>query len=326
MQFFELKDDDLQAHRRKILFVFKGRLRGSGSRYMRCDQLADFVNTHQGTHYHASAMVLPKPDDQPKRWKRLLKEAEGAVVIALKGSLSMLSDEAREELRSKALCLAIDHVDSFGGGAVFQTADLHLAASHEALGFMTRKCDRIARRDGFDAPRIALLDHHADMRVLPQPQPEGTAFQLAYLGDLANTYIPDVVKPYMLEFSGSAQDSFEAALLEIDQAHMHYCMRSESDLRQPKPFTKGFIAARADRNVIVSPSVPDALRFLGEDYPFLTRDDSDEAIFEAVEQAAGLVGSREWNDGLARMRAMREAVMPDKITQQLADILQPYFE
>lgn len=325
MRYYYSKNGKLQEAKRRVVFLYKGRLRGSGSRYMRCDQLANFLNTHFGHRFEAQTAVLPKPQDKPGRWRKLLKELDGAAVIALKGSLDILTPQERQTLRDRAACLAIDHVDSFKGGGVFQTADLHIAASDAALQFMQRKCDRISQRDGFEAPQIALVDHHADMRVLPSPLPADQPFRVAYLGDPENTYIPEAIQPDMLAFSGAAQADFEQALHELPQACLHYGIRSESDLRQPKPFTKGFVAARADRNIIVSPSVPDAIRFLGEDYLFMTKDDSAQSIIDTVAKAKDLMGSPEAAEALDRMRAMRAALMPENIAQQLAEVLDTVF-
>ena len=320
------KDSSLKDRKREILLLFKGRLRSSGSRYMRCDQMAEFMNRYCGDRYCASVGVLPKPDEKPARWKKLLKHANGAVVVGLKGTLDALSDEPREELRAASLALGIDHVDSFAGGSVFQMADLHIAASEAAHRFMRKKCERIARRDGFDMPRIELVDHHADMRVTASPQPPASApFRIAYIGNLDNTFIPAEIESDVMTFSDMSQKGFETILSEIPAAHMHYCVRSKNNPRRHKPFTKGFVAAQADRNLIVSPAVPDAIRFLGNDYPFMAKGESADAIIETTRMARASIGSDEWLRGLERIRATREAVTPEKIAAQFAALLDGFY-
>ncbi len=325
MRFLYMEDGVLRERKRRVILAYKGRLRGAGSRYMRCDQLAGFAQRYFGETHDVTAEVLPHPQRKPGSWKKFLAKAKDAVVIALKGSLDILSEEEHAELRSASLGLGIDHIDGFGGGGVFQTVDLHIAASMASQDFMINKCTRISRRDGFEMPRIELIDHHADERIKPAAQPTDSELQIAYIGDLQNTYIPDEIASDMLKFSAQAQSDFEQTLLEIDKAHLHYCVRRETKLRQPKPFTKGFTAARADRNLICTPMVHDAIRFLGEDYPYMTQGEDRQDIIDTVAYARESIGSKEWQDGLTRVRAMHEAVVPERVAKQLIDVVNEFY-
>lgn len=309
--------------RRRVIFLCKARLRSSGSRFMRCDQLAGFLSEYEARAFEPELMFLNRPEEAPQKWKKILSRSKDAFVIALKGSLDVLSEAEREELRAAAHCLAIDHVDNFQGGDVFRTADLHIAASEASLQFMERKCSRIARRDGFDMPRFALVDHHADPRVMPAPQPTSDGFCLGYLGDPRNTHIPKGLTLRVEQ--GQDQDSFQEALTRIPEFHMHYCVRVETSRKQQKPFTKGFIAAQANRNILTTPDVPDATRFLGEDYPYLAADNSDEAILEAAARANRMLGTVEWTTALRRIAQIRQQVSPPQIAAQLADVIQRVF-
>ena len=312
-----MQDGQLKERRRRIIFLFKGRLRGTGSRYMRCDQLAAFTDRYFAESHEISVEVLPRPQHKPAKWRKLLSRAEGAVLILLKGSMDILSEEEFAELRDASAGLAIDHVDSFSGGDVFKQADLHIAASEASRSFMAAKCERIARRDNFDMPRIELVDHHADERIQPTAQPDGRDLKIAYIGNPENTFIPDEIESDMLRFSAEAQSDFEQTLTEIHAAHLHYCIRRETKLRQPKPFTKGFTAARAGRNLICTPAVHDAVRFLGEDYPFMARGEEKKDIVEVVEFARSAIGSPAWQGGLSRINAMQEQVRPENVARQL---------
>ena len=325
MRYLYMENGILKERKRRIVMAFKGRLRGSGSRYMRCDQLADFVNRYYNDTHQVSVEVLPHPIDKPLKWKKFLQTVKDATVITLKGSTDILSEEQLGELRSQAISLGIDHVDSFAGGGVFAKADLHIASSLASQEFMLKKCERISRRDGFEMPLIELVDHHADERIKAAPQPSGKQLKIAYIGNLDNTKIPTEIAPSMLQFSAEAQADFEKVLQEIDQAHMHYCVRSDTKLRQPKPFTKGFTAALADRNLLCTPQVHDAARFLGDDYPFMTKGNSDQDIVDCVEFARSAIGSAEWEEGLRRVRAMREEVRPDKVAEQLVDAVDKFY-
>lgn len=325
MRYLYMENGKLKERRRRIVMAFKGRLRGNGSRYMRCDQLADFVNRYYGDTHQVSVEVLPHPVDKPGKWKKFLRTVQDATVITLKGSIDILSEEQLGELRGQAISLGIDHVDSFAGGDVFAKANLHIASNLASHEFMWKKCERISRRDRFEMPLIELVDHHADERIKAAPQPSGKQLKIVYIGNLDNTRIPPQIAPNMLQFSAEAQAGFEKVLQEIDQAHMHYCVRSDTKLRQPKPFTKGFTAALADRNLLCTPKVHDAARFLGHDYPFMTKGESDKDIIDTVEFARASIGAPEWEEGLRRVRAMREEVRPEKVAKQLVDAVDKFY-
>lgn len=325
MRYFFAENGVLKERPRKVIMFFKGRLRSNGSRYMRCNQLASFVNKYYGERYDVVVEPLARPNQKPAKWKRQKKAAKHATVIFLKGSMDILDDAEKEEIREISRCVGIDHVDHFSGGDVFQTADLHIAASLESHNFMKNKCTRIARRDGFEMPSIALVDHHADERIVPEPQPNTNDLSLVYLGDPENTVIPDSIKPRMLELAGSDGTSFDSALKNLGRAHMHYCIRARATLRQPKPFTKGFTAAKADRNLICGRDVPDATRFLGEDYPFLSPTEETHDIEETVRYAESEMGTTVWLNALERVRAMRERVRPQNVAGQLVQALDAFY-
>ncbi len=291
---------------------------------MRCDQLAGFVRQYHSDRYDVRVEVMSHPEKKPNRWAKFLRQSEGAAIILLKGSPDILSQEQLESLRHKAICVAIDHVDSFAGGEIFGKADLHIAASKASQDFMQRKCTRVSNRHRLKMPPIALVDHHADPRIKPSEEPEDTNLKIAYLGKLANTYIPSEIAQDMLTLSADAQSDFEQALTEIGQAHLHYAVRNETN-RQPKPFTKGFTAALANRNVICTPEVDDAVRFLGEDYPFLARNSDKESIIEVVDFARASVGSSEWQYGLRSIEAMRNQVSPERVARQLVSAIDAFF-
>jgi hypothetical protein len=93
MRYYYLKDGQLKERKKRVIFLFKGRMRGTGSRYMRCDQLASFGKRYFGEEYDFSVDVLPNPRQKPRKWRDLMKNAESAVLIILKGSLDILEPE-----------------------------------------------------------------------------------------------------------------------------------------------------------------------------------------------------------------------------------------
>lgn len=324
MRYYYAEDGHLLERPRRLIFAFKPRFRGTGSRYMRCDQLASFVRRFFGDKYDVSVEVMSHPQKKPSRWAKFLRQSEGAAIILLKGSPDILSPEQLESLRAKATCVCIDHVDSFAGGKIFEMADLHIAASKASQNFMQEKRARISDRRGLKLPPIALVDHHADPRIKPTTEPEDRNLKIAYLGKLENTFIPSEITQHMLTLSADAQSDFEQALSEIGQAHLHYAVRNGTN-RQPKPFTKGFTAALANRNVICTPDVDDAVRFLGDDYPFLARGSDKQSIIDIVEFARESKGSSVWKRGLRSIEEMRHEISPERVARQLVTAIDPFF-
>ena len=89
-----------------------------------------------------------------------------------------------------------------------------------------------------------------------------------------------------------------------------------------KPFTKGFNAAAVGAHILVNRQVDDSIDWPGADYPFLIDDCSVETIATAIDAAESLFGTQHWNDALAPIEALRQAVHPEKITHQLEQILE----
>jgi hypothetical protein len=89
-----------------------------------------------------------------------------------------------------------------------------------------------------------------------------------------------------------------------------------------KPFTKGFNAAASHANILVNRQVPDAVAFLGDDYPFLIDDLSKDAVQGGFDTARAAFGTPLWDRALAQVARMHARVTPREITRQLDAILQ----
>lgn len=286
---------------------------------MRVDQLCAIARAHLGDRYDFAALELFR-SGQPRRQRQALRALRGAVVIFLKGSGFCFDADGLERLRTEARAICIDHVDAVVGlGPIFPLADLHIFSSHAGLRAMAPL---------FAHGRIrgepAFVTHHADPRIRPRDHGAATALRPAYFGADFNTVVPDELRPRFAPEDFALQDDFADAVARMPSANLHWAVRAPG-WRGPasapapafKPFTKGFNAAWAGANVIVDRAEDDAVEYLGDDYPYLAEDASDEAVIAAFAKAERTVGGADWRRGLARMTEIRSRSAPAVVAAEL---------
>lgn len=67
----------------------------------------------------------------------------------------------------------------------------------------------------------------------------------------------------------------------------------------------------------------DALHFLGEDYPYLIREDiSEDVVLRYMRKARDTFGREEWAYGLERILSLRSVFSPDAIARQFWDMIE----
>ena len=90
-------------------------------------------------------------------------------------------------------------------------------------------------------------------------------------------------------------------------ANFHYAVRPVSVQASFKPFLKGITAAHCNANILVHKDDGDAALCLGEDYPYLIREELEEKVLQRyMAKARGDFGGREWLHGLSIMRELKE--------------------
>lgn len=108
----------------------------------------------------------------------------------------------------------------------------------------------------------------------------------------------------------------------LNDSNFHYAVRPKMRERVFKPFMKGIIAATCGVNMLVHKDDGDALHFLGENYPYLIRENvSEEVVLRYLRKARDTFGKEEWHYGLERMRSLRAAFSPDAIKRQFWDMI-----
>lgn len=309
-----------QKHR--VLFLYRAGHVNTGSKIMRCDQLCNFANEFLGDQYEFVTRALPR-SKHLGRQRRLVSELAGCSVIFLKRADKVLEPEILHDLRDSVKSMAIDYVDANMYPLPTVAMDAHISASFAG----TQALD-VLLSDALDGPRnnktasFTVL-HHADPRIQAN-EVAGISANIGYFGDPKNAYLPEFARRQIPSLD-SDEGMPEAFLDEMKKYNLHYCVRQvPKRLKQVtyKPFTKGFNAAASNANVLVNRQVPDAVQFLGDDYPFLVDDLSYEAVqggFDAVHSA---YGTPVWNNALERMAEVKSRVAPAEVSRQLNVVLQ----
>lgn len=309
-------------NQQRVIFLYRAGHVRSGSKIMRCDQLCEIANEFLSDRYIFSTRALPR-ERHLVRQHRLSSELVGDIVIFLKRADKVLTQEALEELRQNVRGMAVDYVDA----PIYPLPDVAMDA-HISSSFAGKQALDVLLSGVFEAPlndktSAHTVLHHADPRIRPH-QAGNDAVKFCYFGDLKNTYLPATAKKQILSLSqdGDMPQEFYQEMLKYN---IHYCVREVS--KRPKrlsykPFTKGFNAAASHANILVNRQVPDALHFLGEDYPFMLDNTEDETIQRGFEQVKAAFGTPIWEKALSRVAGMRARVAPAEIARQLDAMLQ----
>ena len=310
--------------RKHYTFLFRPRHWESGSKIMRCDQLAEFVKEHSKS-VNVEVMPLIPPQRRPGHWRKTLRRARKGAIIVLKGATEVLDDEQIGELRDASRVFAIDHLDLQVKRIAAPRADVHIACSAESQVRWQAAIEDFQKRRGVEVDtKVVLVDHHADPGLKPLPASRRKTMRVIYMGKEQNVELPGKVAKRVELHSADTEEEFNKAVASIKSAQVHYGVRPVPKSKMAKPFTKGFTAAAMDRAILTTPDTEDAVRFLGEDYPLFAKSRSEEDILEALDRGSSAIGTPAWNGIMDRMRAMREAVRPETVARQLTDALEPY--
>ncbi|HEV2843356.1 MAG TPA: hypothetical protein VG477_00805, partial [Thermoanaerobaculia bacterium] len=175
---------------------------------------------------------------------------------------------------------------------------------YDALIFKNRRqLADFGRRD----KRDRVIHHQWDPRYAPNQAPRDR-LALGYLGDSRSLslwgQLPEI------ECVPVQAGMFEAA----SRFNCHFSIREPGRDFLYKPNCKVSTAAACEANLITTRDVS-TVELLGEDYPFYCEPDRD-SILAAIGRARASFGSPEWQQGLDRMRAVREATRMDRVLEQ----------
>ncbi len=308
---------------KRVVFLHRKGLGGSGSKIMRCDQLAAICRQYLGDEYRFD-VVAQRPIRNPVALVKSCRALRDCVVVLLKGTAAQFGEEGMELLRHHARGVCIDYVDADVEAAFSSRADVHIGASHAGCRLLG---DVLARAGSAGAQaKVMHLTHHADPRLAGVRCRQGQAVRVGYLGNPANLYLPAAArrKVEVLQYTRDADiaEVFDA----LRDFNIHYCVRALAPdvdrKRMAKPFTKGFTAAAMGAHVMTARDTDDALHYLGADYPFLLESAEDSAIVNALDRAEAMFGTSAWAEAEERLAYLREMSSPRRVAEEMNDILE----
>ena len=285
---------------REVYFVYSQRFRESGSTVMRGFQLSEIARKFLTTRYSVS-------------YSPFETQFKDSILFLTKGVLKTINLEGLEVLKNNGNCLVFDPVDEDIPKGYEEYADVIVAASRTAFDDY---------RKAFPDKRVVLVDHHVDPRVLSLNIPSRTRkFRAGYFGELVNTVIsPEIEKRVdfiPVDTSKQADEWFK----KLPPYTLHYAIRQKRDLDNHKPFLKGFTAAACKANIIIQDGQTEALKWLGNDYPYLLKKPPTESnIVEMLDYARESYGSKEWMRGLAIMEDIARKTSDEAVGRQLLEL------
>lgn len=153
---------------------------------------------------------------------------------------------------------------------------------------------------------VFFVEHCTDPR-LPEVSPL-KEFSPWYFGAPQNLLMYDSLKG-RINISLTEIDKKPHAdwLADLPKANFHYALRPEIKEYSFKPFTKGFVAAHCNANILVHKEDGDARFYLGDDYPYLIHEKLNEEVIKTyLAKARDDFGGERWHYGLSIMAKLRE--------------------
>jgi hypothetical protein len=285
-----------------------------GSAKMRSVDLARIVAPHLGSRLRARVISMPgraTPVLQ-RLWAR--SRRNGGLYFMTKSSFPM-DAEAAALLKARSHGLCLDYVDHDLALIASELADVHVCASYAQQ-------DRIhaLQAAGRFAPGPThVILHNADSALYGLHPDHRASFSAVYCGNQANTRIPAALRGEVTLMDASKPRRMKRGISRLPDYALHYAVRDTGAVRPDviKPFTKGVTAAVCHANVVTGRDAPDAVRLLGEDYPFLVKGTTDDEVTDAFLRAKAAFGGPVWRQGLDAMARLRNDVSGPALAAQL---------
>lgn len=300
-----------------LYVVVRYRQSGSGSTYMRSVDLLRIVSPFLPPHLVPSIVTMPGP--RFPRLQRLWARArpKGGIYLLTKSALT-IDPEAADILRSKSKGLAFDYVDADLTHDLSRKGDVHVCSSFA----QEQRIISLQAQGKFAKGPTKVVLHNPSHALQSLVMPRRDQFATVYFGTPSITHIPSALADQVSVLDTRDHASFLSALPGLARFSLHYCFRKDREISDllVKPFTKGITAAMCNVNLVTSRDVPDAVRLLGDDYPFLADGNSDSAILDAHSRARTLYNSPEWAAGLERLAALKEEVSGPSLARRVQEL------
>lgn len=279
----------------RLVFLYAEQYKGAGSTVMRGFQLANLARHALRRH--------------SVRIRALGTRTANATVFLTKGALRVATPTQLDDLLHRGNRLLFDPVDEVPPGTTARFADVLIASSLTAF-------EEYGRR--FPGTRVALLNHHVDPRIDMTPVHHST-FRAGYFGERVNAELTDRIEEKLdvVPIDTSRHDS--AWLSSIRDYSFHYAVRRHRELDHYKPFLKGFTAAHCGAPVLIQRDQQEAVRWLGDDYPYLVdAPATEEQVLDALARAKADFGGPRWRLAESTMAGIRARTSVQRIGEELA--------
>ncbi|MCV2881996.1 hypothetical protein [Actibacterium sp. XHP0104] len=294
-----------------VVFLYARGHATRGSVVMRCFQFAEMAQTLLGQDYSFRTIALPRKGTGGHL--EAVQGINGAVVVLVKALIQHLDPEAMDHLKAHNRAILADWIDKALRSPHTDQIDIHIASS---------RAQEQALRNRFPQAEIRHVTHHADPRLMGQSFGALADLRCCYLGRRENAPELPGAEGRIDWLDAQTSQGFEDLLGRLPNYNLHLAARAEpADPRIHKPFTKGFTAALCRSNILVPRDVPDAVHYLGADYPFLLDDDRPETVMQGLSRAAEAFGSPEWHRGLAVMAQIMRLSSPSHVMGEFGAIL-----
>jgi hypothetical protein len=300
-----------------LYFVTRYGQSGTGSTQMRSTDLLRIISPYLSPRLQPSIITMPGPRFPvlQRLWARA--RPKGGLYFLTKSAQS-IDPEAATILRRRSRGIALDYIDSDLTLDLSSRADVHVCSSYA----QEDRIRALQAQGAFSPGPTKVILHNPSHDLYSLPVPRRTEFATVYFGTPSVTRIPAALATQITVLDTRDHASFLAALPELARFPLHYCFRKDREVSDllVKPFTKGITAAMCDVNIVTSRDVPDAVRLLGDDYPFLADENSDTAILDAHSRARSLFNSPEWAAGLERLAALKEEVSGPSLARRVQEL------
>ena len=218
-------------------------------------------------------------------------------------------------LKLRGNILLADMVDGrFKLDARLRLVDGLICCSHKGWDYYTSAQSQ--------AP-VFFVEHCLDFR-LPEMAPPEDAFAPWYFGAPQNLYCRETIGDTIhISYTETEKKPATAWLDDLPKANFHYAVRPKIKEWLFKPFTKGGIAAWCKANILVHKDDGDALQYLGEEYPYLIREElGEDVVRRYLAKAREDFGGERWRFGLSIMRKIRERYLEQTLAKQFWTMIQ----
>lgn len=284
------------SRRRSIHFVYSEKLKHTGSTIMRGQQLSEIA-----------ARYLPKYNVHYTNSKH---EISKSILILTKGALLTLQKDEIIKLKQLKNLLIYDPVDAKLPSHTTELAGVIIASSYTAY---------IDYKANFPNTKVVFINHHVDPRV----EKIGRSFThnsygAGYFGLLENTIVyPSIEK--LVDFVAVDTSKIDTDWMgRLKNYSLHYAIRNQRSNDSHKPFLKGFTAAHCGANILIQADQPEAVHWLGKDYPYLLHGEVNEkTILKMLDKIKLSYGSSDWEKALKTMENLKDNSSSKAIGMQL---------